>query len=88
MCIYCAVCFFWMEKTVKLTKNGRPGIWFLSWTVDIAIIPVSVLLVVLWHNYMRIGETIEKSTIENFFLVWLLLNTKHIIFRMTSKDCV
>lgn len=80
--IYYCICYFWMRKTMVFKKSESKKLWLLGFVIDVAILPFSVLLVVWWHNIFRLGDNVDISTIENFLLVWILLNAKHIIFRL------
>lgn len=84
--IYCIVSFFWTRRT--LLSNNKIGLlfWIVNWIVDFVIPPLSVLIVVLYHNYSSVPDIKNLSLVENFFLMWLLLAIKHVFFHIANGN--
>ena len=84
--IYCMVSFFWTRRT--LLSNNKAGLlfWLLNLIIDFIIPPLSVLFMVLYHNYSSIPDMKNLSLVENFFLMWVLLGIKHVFFHIANGN--
>lgn len=84
--IYCFVSFFWTKRTFLPKPKTRLLYWILNWVIDFMILPLSVLFLVLYHNHSAVSDMKNLSSVENVFLIWLLLATKHIIFHIVNRN--
>jgi hypothetical protein len=84
--IYSIVAFFWTERTLNIIQRRNAFFWVINLGLDYILIPLSVLVMVLFHNqkYMT-GTVLDLSLIENFFLIWVFMAVKHLAFRIIFK---
>lgn len=84
--IYCIISFFLTRRT--LLSDNKTGIlyWLLNWLIDFIIPPLSVLIMVLYHNHSTIPDVKNLSSVENFFLVWFLMAIKHVFFHIANGN--
>jgi hypothetical protein len=81
---YCIISFFWTRKTLASEYNIWQ--WVLSWIIDFLILPLSVLLVILYHNHSSLPGLRNLSSVENFLLIWILMAFKHIFFNIAKGN--
>lgn len=82
--VYCVVAFIWTRRTSL--SNNTTGFWLINWLIDFMIPPLSVLIMVLYHNRSSVPDMKNISLVENFFLVWFLLAIKHVFFHIANGN--
>lgn len=83
--VYSIISFSWLKRS-SVSNNKGALFWLLNWIIDLLISPVSVLIMVLYHNSKSELELKNLSSVENFFLMWLLLGVKLIVFHIRSGN--
>jgi len=76
--VYAVVSFYWNRKTLIRIGKRTIQMWIVNWVLDCFIVPLSMLIMVLYNNVTRTTMA-NLSSVENMFLMGLLMWFKHII---------
>lgn len=84
--VYCIVSFFWTRRTLLSNNKTSLFFWLLNWVIDFIVPPLSVLIMVLYHNRSSVHDLKNLSLVENFLLVWFLVAIKHVFFHIANGN--
>lgn len=77
---YVLVSLYWNKKTLAAIGNSSKLMWAINGMIDHLLIPLSFLIMVIYNNITK--STISNlSSIENIFLMGLLMAFKNFIIK-------
>jgi len=84
--VFSIASFFWTKRTLVFNNKSIFSYWIGSWVIDFAIPFISILIMLLYHNYYYVGDSVNISSIENPFLMCSLLAFKHVLFQILNGN--
>jgi hypothetical protein len=84
---YVVVSFFWNRKRLTIIEKRTTLMWIVNWVLDFFFIPFSMLIMVLYNNTIK-ATMANVSSVENMFLMWLLMAVKHIVISLQAGHIV
>ena len=84
---YVVVSFFWNRKMLKTIGKRTTLMWIVNCVLDFFFIPLSMLIMVLYNNTTW-ATMANLSSVENMFLMWLLMAVKHIVISLIYGNII